>query len=99
MGRIRSLVGAVDAVPLDDHLDAAGGPAGGGAGGGVVGGAVITETVFAYPGLGRVLLEGILDRDYAVVQASVIIVALAYVLMNLLVDILYVVIDPRVRQL
>jgi len=67
--------------------------------GSLLGGAVITETVFAYPGLGRLLLEGILDRDYAVVQASVIIVALAYVLMNLIVDLLYVVIDPRVRRL
>lgn len=66
--------------------------------GALLGGAVITETVFAYPGLGRLLLEGILDRDYAVVQASVIVVALAYVVMNLLVDVAYMLIDPRIRS-
>jgi peptide/nickel transport system permease protein len=65
--------------------------------GSLLGGAVITETVFAYPGLGRLLLEGILDRDYAVVQASVIVVALAYVGVNLLVDLSYSLIDPRIR--
>jgi peptide/nickel transport system permease protein len=66
--------------------------------GALLGGAVITETVFAYPGLGRLLLEGILDRDYAVVQASVIVVALAYVVMNLLVDVSYMLVDPRIRS-
>ncbi len=65
--------------------------------GALLGGAVITEAIFAYPGLGRLLLEAIFDRDYAVVQAAVIVVALAYVLMNLLVDILYIAVDPRVR--
>lgn len=65
--------------------------------GALLGGAVITEAIFAYPGMGRLLLDSILDRDYSVVQAAVIMVALAYVLMNLLVDMLYVVVDPRVR--
>ncbi|MCY3719325.1 MAG: ABC transporter permease [Anaerolineaceae bacterium] len=66
--------------------------------GALLGGAVITEAVFAWPGLGRLLLEGILSRDYSVVQAAVIVVALAYVLMNTLVDLLYFVVDPRLNQ-
>lgn len=66
--------------------------------GALLGGAVITEAVFAWPGLGRLLLEGILSRDYSVVQAAVIVVALAYVLMNTLVDLLYFVVDPRLSQ-
>jgi ABC-type dipeptide/oligopeptide/nickel transport system permease component len=63
----------------------------------LLGGAVITELVFAWPGLGRMLLDGILRRDYAVVQGTVIFVAFIYVLMNLLVDLLYRVVDPRLR--
>ena len=66
--------------------------------GALLGGAVITEAIFAYPGMGRLLLEGILERDYSVVQAAVIVVALAYVLMNLLVDLLYLVVDPRIQS-
>ena len=65
--------------------------------GALLGGAVITEAVFAWPGLGRLLLEGILARDYSVVQAAVIVVALAYVLMNTLVDLLYYLVDPRLH--
>ena len=63
----------------------------------ILGGAVITERVFSYPGMGTWLLDGILERDYSVVQGGIIFVALAYVLMNMLVDILYRVIDPRLR--
>jgi len=63
----------------------------------LLGGAVITELVFAWPGVGRMLLDAILRRDYAVVQGTVIFVAFIYVLMNLLVDILYRVVDPRLR--
>ena len=58
---------------------------------------MITEAIFAWPGLGRLLLEGILSRDYSVVQAAVIVVALAYVLMNTLVDLLYYLVDPRLN--
>lgn len=65
--------------------------------GALLGGAVITESIFAYPGMGRLLLEAILQRDYSVVQAAVIVVALAYVLMNMAVDFLYTVVDPRIR--
>ncbi len=64
----------------------------------LLGGAVITEIVFTYPGMGRLLLDGILKRDYAVVQGAVIVVAFCYVLMNLFVDLLYVVVDPRLRE-
>jgi peptide/nickel transport system permease protein len=66
--------------------------------GALLGGAVITEIVFAWPGVGRLLLDGILRRDYPVVQGAVIVVALAYVLVNLAVDLLYHVVDPRLRR-
>lgn len=66
--------------------------------GAILGGAVITERVFSYPGMGAWLLDGILERDYAVVQGGIIFVALAYVLVNMLVDLLYHVIDPRLRH-
>jgi peptide/nickel transport system permease protein len=63
----------------------------------LLGGALITELVFAWPGLGRMLLDGILRRDYAVVQGTVIFVAFFYVIVNLGVDLLYRVVDPRLR--
>ncbi len=59
-------------------------------------GAVIVETVFAWPGVGRLLVESIINRDYTVVQASVIIFAGLFVTVNLLVDLLYGWIDPRI---
>lgn len=64
----------------------------------LLGGAVITELVFAWPGMGRMLLDGILRRDYAVVQGTVIFVAFIYVFINLMVDLLYRVVDPRLRE-
>ncbi len=60
-------------------------------------GAVLTESVFAWPGIGRLLVEGILARDYPIVQAAVLVVALAFVLVNLFVDVLYAVVDPRIH--
>jgi peptide/nickel transport system permease protein/oligopeptide transport system permease protein len=60
-------------------------------------GAVLTESVFAWPGIGRLLVEGILARDYPIVQASVLVVALGFVLVNLIVDVLYAVVDPRIH--
>jgi peptide/nickel transport system permease protein len=60
-------------------------------------GAVITETIFAWPGLGQLLVGSILARDYPVVQGTVLLVAISFVLINLLVDLLYAAIDPRVR--
>jgi peptide/nickel transport system permease protein len=66
--------------------------------GALLGGAVITEMVFSWPGLGRLLLDGILRRDYPVVQAVVIVVAFIYVAVNLAVDLTYHLVDPRLRS-
>lgn len=63
----------------------------------LLGGAILTETIFAWPGIGAWIYEGILARDYPVVQGGIIFVAMAFVLVNLLVDIFYVLIDPRVQ--
>jgi peptide/nickel transport system permease protein len=66
--------------------------------GALLSGAVITETVFSWPGLGKEIIDAILSRDYPVVQASVLLVSIFYVVVNILTDIVYTVIDPRVRQ-
>jgi ABC-type dipeptide/oligopeptide/nickel transport system permease component len=63
----------------------------------LLGGAVITESVFAYPGVGRLVVDAILARDFPVVQGTVLVIALGFVFLNLLVDMLYVYLDPRVR--
>lgn len=63
----------------------------------LMGGAVITETVFAYPGVGRMIVEGIFARDYPVVFGGVVLVALVVLTVNLVVDILYAILDPRVK--
>ncbi|MBZ6079159.1 ABC transporter permease [Microvirga puerhi] len=65
--------------------------------GGLLGGAVIVETVFAWPGLGRLLIDSIAARDYSVVQACVVVLVLGFVSINLIVDLLYGYLDPRVR--
>ncbi len=65
--------------------------------GAVLGGAVVTETVFAWPGIGRLAVEAVIARDYPIVQAVVIVVATAFVLINFVVDLLYGYLDPRVR--
>jgi peptide/nickel transport system permease protein len=65
--------------------------------GNLLGGTVIVETVFARDGVGRLLVTGILQKDFPIVQGSILIVALAYTLVNLLADMSYSVIDPRVR--
>ena len=64
----------------------------------LMGGAVITETVFNIPGVGRLLIQAVTRRDYPVVQGVVLIIAGLYVLVNLLVDIVYGYLDPRLRQ-
>ena len=61
-------------------------------------GAVLTETIFALPGLGRLMVDSILSRDYPVVQAAALFVALVFVLVNLLVDLAYGLLDPRIRR-
>jgi peptide/nickel transport system permease protein len=63
----------------------------------LLGGAVVVEQIFSIPGIGRQVLNGINDKEYAVVQSSVLVIALVFVIVNLLTDILYRVIDPRVR--
>jgi len=63
----------------------------------LIGGAVVTEIVFNIPGLGRLIISAILRRDYPVVQGVVLVTATAYVLINLGVDLLYAIIDPRIR--
>jgi len=62
----------------------------------LLGGAVITETIFAWPGVGRLAVQAIANRDYPVVQAAVFTLASLFVLINLLVDVLYTYVDPRV---
>jgi peptide/nickel transport system permease protein len=64
----------------------------------LLGGAVVTETIFAWPGVGRLAVQSIFVRDYPVVQASVFVLALTFVAINLLVDLLYGVLDPRIRH-
>jgi peptide/nickel transport system permease protein len=65
--------------------------------GALLSGAVLTETVFSWPGLGTFVLEAIIQRDYPVVQSIVLVFALIFVLVNLLVDISYAWLDPRIR--
>jgi ABC-type dipeptide/oligopeptide/nickel transport system permease component len=62
----------------------------------LLGGAVVTETVFAWPGIGRLVVQSILARDFPVVQASVLILAITFVVVNLLTDLLYGLLDPRI---
>ena len=64
----------------------------------LLGGAVVTETIFAWPGVGRLAVQSIFVRDYPVVQASVFVLALTFVAINLMVDLLYGVLDPRIRH-
>lgn len=63
----------------------------------LIGGAVVTESVFAIPGLGRLTVDAILRRDYPVIQGVVLMFSFVYVLINLVVDLIYTLIDPRIR--
>ena len=63
----------------------------------LLGGAVLTETVFAWPGVGTLMIQGILARDFPLVQGCVLVIALVFVLFNLAVDLLYAFLDPRIR--
>jgi len=64
---------------------------------GMVNGAVIVGVVFAFPGIGKLIVGAILNRDFPVLQASVVVVGICVILLNLLVDVIYIVVDPRVR--
>jgi peptide/nickel transport system permease protein len=65
--------------------------------GAVLGGAVLTETVFAWPGVGRLLVESISSRDYPVVQGVVLMLATSFIVVNLVTDLVYAYVDPRIR--
>ena len=65
--------------------------------GGLIGGALIVETIFALPGIGRLLVENIYARDYMMIQGCILFIAVGYVVINFIVDILYGVLDPRIR--
>ena len=64
----------------------------------LMGGAVLTETVFAWPGLGRLMVKAIFARDYILLQGAVLVFALAFVVINLLVDLSYGLLDPRIGR-
>jgi peptide/nickel transport system permease protein len=65
--------------------------------GNLLGGAVIVETVFGWPGIGRLLVDAINERDYPLVQVAVLFITVTFVLINLLVDLSYGLLDPRIR--
>ncbi len=65
--------------------------------GGLLGGAVLTETVFNLSGVGRILYDGITARDYGIVQGFTVVIAMFFVLLNLIVDVSYAYLDPRIR--
>ena len=64
----------------------------------LIGGAVITEYVFALPGVGRLVVDAVFARDYPLVQGVVLLIAVGFIVSNLLVDLLYGLIDPRLRR-
>jgi len=64
----------------------------------LLGGAVVTETIFAWPGVGRLVVEAIFNRDFPLVQGVVLVVSLIFVVVSLLIDIAYALLDPRVRD-
>lgn len=64
----------------------------------LIGGALIVETIFALPGVGRLLVEAIYLRDFVILQGGVLLVAIGFVLVNFIVDLLYAVLDPRIRH-
>jgi len=63
----------------------------------LLGGATIIETVFSWPGVGRLLIDGIYSRDYPIVQGAVLLIAVTYVFINLIVDLFYKWLDPRIK--
>jgi len=63
----------------------------------LLGGSIVTETVFAYPGIGKMLIDGIFARDYPIIQGAVLVYALVFTFLNLLVDMTYAYVDPRIH--
>ena len=64
--------------------------------GGLLGGAILTEAVFVWPGMGQLLIDSVFSRDFPVIQASILVYAAIWVAINFLVDLLYLLIDPRI---
>ena len=64
---------------------------------GILNGAVIVETIFGWPGVGKLMIDSIFDRDFAVLQASILVTATAIFIVNIAIDIAYAVLDPRIR--
>jgi len=65
--------------------------------GALLSGSIITETIFSWPGIGRLIIQAVNQRDYPLVQGCVLVIALSYVLVNLVTDLFYSVADPRIR--
>jgi peptide/nickel transport system permease protein len=65
---------------------------------GIVNGAVIVETVFGFPGVGKLMIDSIIQRDFAIVQAAVLVTAIAIFILNILIDLAYAMLDPRIRH-
>jgi peptide/nickel transport system permease protein len=63
----------------------------------LIGGVVVTESVYTIPGLGRLTVDAVLARDFPVIQAVILLFSFVYVVVNLLVDITYTILDPRIR--
>ena len=63
----------------------------------LIGGSVVIEQVFALPGIGRMVVQGIMARDYPLIQGTLLLFGLAFVLVNFIVDMIYTLVDPRVR--
>jgi peptide/nickel transport system permease protein len=64
----------------------------------IVNGAVIVETVFGWPGVGKLMIDAIIQRDFAIIQAGIFVTACVIFLMNILIDLAYAMLDPRVRH-
>jgi peptide/nickel transport system permease protein len=65
--------------------------------GGLMSGAVLTETIFAWPGIGRMIVDAINNKDFPLVQGTIMTFALMYALVNLIIDVTYALLDPRLR--
>jgi peptide/nickel transport system permease protein len=63
----------------------------------LLGGAILTETIFSWPGIGRYIYDAIGYRDYPVIQSGILVIATIFIFINLIVDLLYAVIDPRIK--
>jgi peptide/nickel transport system permease protein len=64
----------------------------------IANGAVIVETIFGWPGIGKLMIDSIMQRDFAVVQASILITAIVILSINIIIDIAYAILDPRIRH-